>query len=114
MKNILPKNNIEIRLIEANEIEHGLKTEQYESISFIEILGEERQGTINKDIEKILKEFEDIFEKPPPGLPPMREGVTHTIDLILGSEPPFKSMYRLTKFERVVAQETDYCFARNA
>ena len=54
----------------------------------------------------IFRDFRDIFEAPQPGLPPMREGVSHTIDLIPGSEPPFKPMYRLTRSERDTAQAT--------
>ena len=54
----------------------------------------------------ILRDFRDIFEAPQPGLPPMREGVSHTIDLIPGSEPPFKPMYRLTRSEQDTAQAT--------
>ena len=47
-------------------------------------------------VQKILREFTDVFPKDlPVGLPPARE-VDHKIDLILGGEPPHRAPYRMS------------------
>jgi len=46
----------------------------------------------------LLREFGDVFEPPPDGLPPDR-GVGHTIPLEPGHTPPFKGLYRLSPAE---------------
>ena len=56
-------------------------------------------------VASLLKKFSDVFGDPPPGLPPERGGVSHTIPLVHGAEPPFKPMYRLSKPERLAVQE---------
>ena len=48
-------------------------------------------------VASLLKRFSNVFGDPPPGLPPERGGVSHTIPLVDGAEPPFKPMYRLSK-----------------
>ena len=47
-------------------------------------------------VQKILRDFAEVFPKDlPVGLPPARE-VDHRIDLILGAEPPHRAPYRMS------------------
>lgn len=46
----------------------------------------------------LVKEYEDIFQPIPPGLPPERE-IAHTIPLEEGHKPPFRPIYRLSPLE---------------
>ncbi|XP_074346492.1 uncharacterized protein LOC141685278 [Apium graveolens] len=46
----------------------------------------------------VVKEFEDVFHKDLPGLPPDRE-IEFTIDLALGMTPCFKAPYRVAPIE---------------
>jgi RNase H-like domain found in reverse transcriptase/Reverse transcriptase (RNA-dependent DNA polymerase)/Integrase zinc binding domain/Chromo (CHRromatin Organisation MOdifier) domain/gag-polyprotein putative aspartyl protease len=53
----------------------------------------------DKDIDKILKDFQDVFpEDLPKGLPPKR-AIDHKIELIPGSNPPSSPTYRLSVTE---------------
>jgi len=66
------------------------------SINNLEILENQIQ---NKDLKKILKDFQDVFPKDlPSGLPPKRD-IDHKIKIIPGSEPPSKPTYRLSQPE---------------
>ena len=49
-------------------------------------------------MEQIKLEFEDVFQAPPPGLPPDR-GTGHLIPLEPGHKPPYKNPYRLSPIE---------------
>ena len=52
------------------------------------------------EIEKLLKEFDDIFPAAlPPGLPPSRP-TDHAIDLVPGATPPRHRIYRVALSER--------------
>ena len=59
---------------------------------------------ITEDMKKIIEdisvvnEFSDVFSEELPGLPPSRE-VDFVIDLMAGSQPIFKSPYRMTPIE---------------
>ena len=46
-------------------------------------------------VQKILVEFEDVFPKELPRLPPTRT-IDHRIELLPGSEPPHKAPYRMS------------------
>jgi hypothetical protein len=46
----------------------------------------------------VVREFADVFQTLPPGLPPDR-GIAHTIPLIDGSQPVFSPMYRYSPAE---------------
>jgi hypothetical protein len=48
-----------------------------------------------KDIQNLLIQFQDVFPKELPGLPPLRE-IQHKIELIPGSSPPCRPPYRLS------------------
>jgi hypothetical protein len=71
----------------------------------VEPVVEAQSQVINEQAQPILREFTDVFAEPPAGLPPERIGADHTIDLIPGSEPPFKQMYRLSKSERLAVEK---------
>ena len=66
------------------------------SINNLEIL----EGKIqNKDLKKILKDFQDVFPKDlPSGLPPKRD-IDHKIEIIPGSELSSKPTYQLSQPE---------------
>ena len=50
--------------------------------------------TLPKGVEKLLKEFEDLFpNEGPKGLPPFR-GIEHQIDLVPGASLPNRPAYR--------------------
>jgi transposase InsO family protein len=49
---------------------------------------------------KLLAEYRDVFpDKLPPGLPPVRGGVEHTIELLPDSKPPNRATYRQSAAE---------------
>ena len=65
-----------------------------------------RVGTNLAQLQKILKEYKDVFrDKLPSGLPPRRD-VDHKIELEPGSAPMAKAPYRMNLSERKVLQET--------
>ncbi|XP_068474863.1 uncharacterized protein [Phaseolus vulgaris] len=49
-------------------------------------------------LEDLVKEFNDVFQDPPKGLPPLR-GIEHQIDLIPGSSLPNRPAYRTNPSE---------------
>ena len=44
-------------------------------------------------LENLVEEFQNVFQDPPKGLPPLR-GIEHQIDLIPGSSLPNRPAYR--------------------
>ncbi len=52
-----------------------------------------------KTLEKLLAEFKIVFEPLPKGLPPLRETTGHTIPLVEGAIPPYRSPYRMSPLE---------------
>ena len=62
----------------------------------VEINEERTKTEYPIEVQKILREFVDVFPKDLPiGLPPARE-VDHRIDLIPGAEPPHRAPYRMS------------------
>ena len=58
------------------------------------------QEDLPKEIEAVLKEFEDIFPKDlPPGLPPIRKGHEFKIDLEDDTPPVHRPIYKLSLLE---------------
>jgi hypothetical protein len=52
-----------------------------------------------EELDAILSKYADVFpDKLPPGVPPDR-GIDHSIELVPGSVPPYKGMYRLSPKE---------------
>ncbi|XP_068503607.1 uncharacterized protein [Phaseolus vulgaris] len=49
-------------------------------------------------LDNLVKEFQDVFQDPPKGLPPLR-GIEHQIDLILGSSLPNRPAYKTNPSE---------------
>ena len=49
-------------------------------------------------LENLVEEFQDVFQDPPNGLPPLR-GIEHQIDLIPGSPLPNRPAYRTNPSE---------------
>ena len=49
-------------------------------------------------LENLVEEFQDVFQDPPNGLPPLR-GMEHQIDLIPGSSLPNRPAYRTNPSE---------------
>ena len=49
-------------------------------------------------MENLVEEFQDVFQDPPKGLPPLR-GIEHQIDLIPGSSLPNRPAYRTNPSE---------------
>ena len=45
--------------------------------------------------QSLLKEFADVFQTPPPGLPP-KHAVDHKIELVPGAEPPSRPTYKMS------------------
>jgi len=44
-------------------------------------------------LDPLVKEYQDVFQEPPKGLPPLR-GIEHQIDFILGASLPNRLVYR--------------------
>ena len=62
----------------------------------VEINDDKTKTPYPKEVQKILKEYADVFPKDlPAGLPPQRD-VDHRIELIPGAEPPHKAPYRMS------------------
>jgi len=60
---------------------------------------ETHNGAGNTKVYQVLNEFSDVFNEMPPGLPPRRDGIGHTINT--GSAPPVsRGMYRLSPEEK--------------
>ena len=58
-----------------------------------------------KNLEKLIKEYQDIFpEKLPKGVPPERE-VQHQIEIEPGSKPPYRPPYQLGPAEQDELEE---------
>jgi len=47
----------------------------------------------SKCLDSLSKEFQDVFQDPPKGLPPLR-GIEHQNDFILGASLPNRPTYR--------------------
>ena len=69
---------------------------QLYAIKFNEIETKQPETTMERF--PILKEFQDIFSKEIPGLPPKRD-LDFTIDLMPGSTPVSRSPYRMNSPE---------------
>lgn len=57
-------------------------------------------GLDHPDIQALVNEFPDCFKDIPPGLPPDRPGVAHTIPLTPDAKPIFRPSYRLSPVEK--------------
>ena len=55
-------------------------------------------------MDQLMVEFKDVFQPPPPGLPPVRD-TEHTIPLKEGALPPFRGAYRLSPAERAEVEK---------
>lgn len=54
-------------------------------------------------LDAILKEYEDVFQELPEGLPPERK-TAHVIPLVPGAQPVYRGVYRLTVGEKAEAE----------
>ena len=70
---------------------------------FLCILNEEEENKTPPEVQGLLKEFKDVFQTPQ-GLPPHRD-VDHEIELLPGSEPPFRGIYQLAQPELKILKE---------
>jgi hypothetical protein len=59
----------------------------------------ELKGSDSPDIVNLIAEFPDVFKDIPPGLPPDRPGIAHTIPMEPGAKPVYKPLYRLSPIE---------------
>jgi len=63
-------------------------------------------------LDNLVKEFQDVFQDPPKGLPPLR-GIEHQIDLIPGSSLPNRPAYRTNPSEtREIHQQIEDLIAK--
>ena len=51
------------------------------------------------EVNKILKEFADVFPTTLPEKLPPKRAIDHTIDLVPGTEPPFRPIYKMSYME---------------
>jgi hypothetical protein len=63
-------------------------------------LEEKEQTKVPANVQAVVDKYSDVFAEIPRGLPPVREGVSHTIPLVEGAQPPHRRMYRLSPRER--------------
>ena len=54
---------------------------------------------VRGELSRVLDEYGDIFLDKLPCGPPLRRMINHEIEVVLGSEPPHKSTYRLSNVE---------------
>jgi hypothetical protein len=89
----------ETRLLSAMQVKRALRKGER---VFLAVLTKESEDDPlmqhPAEAQGLLREFGDVFEPPPDGLPPDR-GVGHTIPLEPGHTPPFKGLYRLSPAE---------------
>ena len=57
---------------------------------------EESVNTLNKEGKALVKEFADVFPTELSNELPLQRSIDHAIELLPGSEPPFKPTYRLS------------------
>lgn len=58
----------------------------------------------DEELRAVLKKFESVFQPElPAGLPPERD-VEHTIDVLPGAHPPYRTLYQLSPAELVAAR----------
>jgi hypothetical protein len=63
-----------------------------------------QDGLIPQDrLDSLLKEYDDVFQELPEGLPPERK-IAHVIPLIPGAQPVYRGVYRLTVGEKQEAE----------
>jgi len=63
-------------------------------------------------LENLVKEFEDVFQDPPKGLPPLSK-IEHQIDFIPGASLPNRSAYRTNPTEaKEIQQQVDNLIAK--
>lgn len=85
-----------ILILVKKETEVSLSTLTPVSNSSVPIQG---PGLIPEPIlTKIIDDYEDVFQEPPAGSQPDRD-IGHTIELLPGSQPVFRSQYRLSPLE---------------
>ena len=93
------KNHTE--LLSAIQIKKAAKRKEHLFLVVIQDTDNKNLEEENEDLNlKItLDEFQDVFpDDLPDGLPPSRE-IDHEIEIIPGSEPPFRPIYRLSQLE---------------
>src|ERR1700682_4827482 len=66
-------------------------------ICIVQEVTEATSSPIPTEAQELFEEFQDVFQDPQ-GLPPKHQ-IQHGIDLIPGSEPPYKSIYQLAQPE---------------
>ena len=59
--------------------------------------------TIAPELNYVLAKFRDVFDTPPPGLPPYM-GLYHYIRLFPGAQPPTHRLYRMSPAEEAELQ----------
>ncbi|CAH1768980.1 3231_t:CDS:2, partial [Entrophospora sp. SA101] len=64
---------------------------------------------IISEVNKILKEFADVFPTTLPGKLPPKHAIDHTIELVPGTEPPIRPIYKMsyTELDELKKQLTD-------
>jgi len=71
------------------------------------------ESTIDKFkcLDPLVKEFQDVFQEPPKGLPPLR-GIEHQIDFIHGDSLPNRTACRTNLTEAKEIQQVEELIAK--
>ena len=99
----LQSHPVQCSIITARGVRKMFKKEQVESLILgtvtIKTETEEKKEVLEKCTREIRSEYKDLFpEELPPGLPPKRE-VDHRIELLPGSQPVYRSIYKMSPGE---------------
>ena len=70
----------------------------------LEEKSQESLGSLSSEIQTVLNEYSDVFQPPPPELPPDR-GIAHKIRLFTGAQPPAHRIYRMSPTEELELQK---------
>ena len=97
------------KLLSVMQLKRELKQGCQPMLVLLQKVEEPAQTEFPAQMQELGKEFADVFQPTPAGLPPVRD-VGHTIPLEPGGKPPFRPLYRLSplEYEEAKRQITEY------
>ena len=90
-----------LKFIDAKQVKRARRDGCHILLVEVKQLDDELEAAISvldDRAQPVVREFADVFQQLPPGLPPDR-GVNHTIPLIDGAQPVFPPMFRYSPAE---------------
>src|SRR5919108_1537020 len=82
--------------ISRQQLSKAMKNDEIFAVHLNTIEGTDESSLQSSEVRKILKEYQDVFPKALPNNLPPKRTVDHAIELVPGSEPPHRSVYRMS------------------